>query len=239
MAEMTGSFEEAVTEVSRVLAVRGQVLPTTLEKVTLCAEMSDGTSVCGESNITHAPGAIRHLSLQGGAEANPAAVRAILEADLIVLGPGSLFTSVLPNLLVEGIGRAVRAASGKVVYVCNVATQRGETDGFSVGDHVRALTDHVGIDLLDAVMINENFSQDGRIKPEWGVETVRLVDGDSLPGNPEILSRDLVGPETPLRHDSDKLADALAALVRPTRSSRQARQRTIVTVGKSGRENAA
>lgn len=239
MAEMTGSFEEAVAEVSRVLAVRGQVLPTTMEKVTLCAEMSDGSFVRGESNITDAPGAIGRLSLQDSAEANPAAVRAILEADLIILGPGSLFTSVLPNLLVDGIARAVRAASGKVIYVCNVATQRGETDGFSVGDHVRALTDHIGTDLLDAVMINENFSQAGRIKPEWGVETVRLAERDELPGNPALLACDLVGPATPLRHDPEKLADALAALLLPSRREKQTRRQGIAAIDKVGREDAA
>lgn len=212
MTEMTGSFEEAVAEVSRVLAVRGRVLPTTLEQVTLRAEMSDGSAVCGESNITHAPGAIRHLSLEGHPQAHPAAVEAILQADLVVLGPGSLFTSVLPNLLVEGIARAVRAAEGVVVYVCNVATQLGETEGFTVADHVRALADHIGDDLLDAVMVNENFSQVGRIKPEWGVQAVPLAGLDELPGRPLVLRRDLIGPTTPLRHDSDKLADALVAL---------------------------
>ncbi len=212
MTEMTGSFEEAVTEVSRVLAVRGQVLPTTMEKVTLCAEMSDGAFVCGESAITDAPGAVRRLHLQGDPEANPAAVRAILEADLVVLGPGSLFTSVLPNLLVEGIAQAVRYAGGTRVYACNVATQRGETDGFGAADHVRALYDHAGDDLLDVVMVNDNFSQVGRIKPEWGVEAVRHDGLADLPGHAAVVHRDLVGPATPLRHDPDKLADALVAL---------------------------
>jgi len=152
-------------------------------------------------------------------------------------------TSVLPNLLVEGIARAVRATAGKVVYVCNVATQRGETDGFDVADHVRALTNHVGSDLLDAVMVNENFSQVGRIKPEWGVEGVRGGDLADLPGNPAILYRDLVGMATPLRHDSEKLADALAALVRPQRRDSIDQRRRAGTVGqrteRARREDAA
>lgn len=214
MTEMTGSFEEAVTEVSRVLAVRGQVLPTTLEKVTLCADMSDGAFVCGESAITAAAGGIARLHLHGRPEANPEAVRAILEADLIVLGPGSLYTSVLPNLLVDGVAQAVRYAAGTRVYVCNVATQRGETDHFSAADHVRAIYDHAGSDLLDLIVVNDNFSQAGRIKPEWGVETVQPLGCDTLPGHAEVVYRDLVGPATPLRHDHDKLADALVALAR-------------------------
>jgi uncharacterized cofD-like protein len=243
MTEMTGSFEEAVAEVSRVLAVRGEVLPATLEQVTLCADMSDGAFVRGESSITDAPGAIARLHLQGHPVANPAAVRAILDADLVVLGPGSLYTSVLPNLLVEGIAQAVRAATAPVVYVCNVATQRGETDGFTVADHVRALADHIGTDLLDAVLVNNNFSQAGRIKPEWGVETVRLDGLDNLPGHPAILSRDLVGPATPLRHDSDKLAAALAALPgiwqRDRHASRVAARRATTPAADPRRETAA
>ncbi len=239
MTEMTGSFEETVTEVSRVLAVRGRVLPATLEKVTLCADMSDGAFVCGESNITAAAGAVRHLHLQGRPEANPAAVRAILDADLIVLGPGSLYTSVLPNLLVEGIAGAVRFARGRRVYVCNVATQRGETDHFGAADHVRALYDHVGDDLVDLILVNDNFGEAGRIKPEWGVEAVQLDGLAGLPGV-AVARRDLVGPATPLRHDPDKLADALVALAegepRSAAIRQPSRQRSDAAVRRDGRE---
>lgn len=222
MTEMTGSFQEAVTEVSRVLAVRGQVLPTTMEQVTLCADLSDGSYVCGESNITKAPAAVRRLHLQQHPEPNPAAIRAILEADLIILGPGSLYTSVLPNLLVEGIAQAVRFSAATTVYVCNVATQVGETDHFGAADHVRALYEHVGHDLLDYILVNDNFDEASKIKPEWGVEAVRLEGLDTLPGDAEIVRRDLVGPATPLRHDPDKLADALLALPLPRQADRVA-----------------
>jgi uncharacterized cofD-like protein len=223
MTGMTGSFEEAVAEVSRVLAVRGQVLPTTLEQVTLCADLSDGAFVCGESQITEAKGAVRRLHLQGRPEANPAAVRAILEADLIVLGPGSLYTSVLPNLLVEGIAQAVRFSDAARVYVCNVATQRGETDHFGAADHVRALHDHVGPELVDLILVNDNFGEADRIKPEWGVEAVRLDGLEDVAAGVEIVRRDLVGPATPLRHDPDKLAAALVAL--PRRAQQRAAAR--------------
>lgn len=209
MTEMTGSFQEAVAEVSRVLAVRGEVLPATMEKVTLCAEMRDGTHVCGESNITGAPAAVSRLYLQHRAEPNPEAIRAILEADFIVLGPGSLYTSVLPNLLVDGIAQAIRYSGGTVLYICNVATQPGETDHFGAADHVRVLQEHVGDDLFDSVLVNADFTQAGKIKPEWGVETVRLAGLASLPGGFEVVERDLVDAATPLRHDPDKLADAV------------------------------
>ena len=218
MTEMTGSFEEAVTEVSRVLAVRGRVLPTTLGPVTLCADLSNGAHVCGESNITEdaaaARAAIRRLRVEGHPEANPEAIRAILEADLIVLGPGSLYTSVLPNLLVAGIAWAVRFSQAPSVYVCNVATQRGETDGFGAADHLHTLHEHVGDGLVDAIMVNNDFSQSGRIKPEWGVAAVSLDGLERLAesGGVRIIQRPLVGPATPLRHDPDRLADALVAL---------------------------
>ncbi|MGN6759475.1 MAG: gluconeogenesis factor YvcK family protein [Thermomicrobiales bacterium] len=212
MTDMTGTFEDPVAEVSRVLAVRGRVLPTTLEPVTLCADMSDGSFVCGESNITGSPGTVRQLRLQGRATANPAAIEAILDADLVVLGPGSLYTSVLPNLLVDGIADAVRLTSGLVVYACNVATQRGETDRFSAADHVRALYEHVDEELVDAILVNDNFGEAVKIKPEWGVESVALDGLEHLPGHALVVRRDLVGPATPLRHDSAKLAQALVAL---------------------------
>ncbi|HET8632230.1 MAG TPA: gluconeogenesis factor YvcK family protein [Thermomicrobiales bacterium] len=212
MTEMTGSFEEAVAEVSRVLAVRGRVLPTTLEQVTLCADLADGSWVCGESNITAAPAAVRRLHLQHRAEANPAAIAAILDADLIVLGPGSLYTSVLPNLLVDEIAQAVRLAAAPAVYVCNVATQRGETDRFGAADHVRALREYVGDDFVDYVLVNDDFGEAGKIRPGWGVEAVGLDGLADLPGGATILRRPLVGPATPLRHDPAKLAAALVEL---------------------------
>ncbi len=223
MTEMTGSFQEAVGEVSRVLAVRGQVLPTTLEPVTLCADMADGSHVCGESNITEAPAAVERLHLDRRYEANPAAVRAILEADLVVLGPGSLYTSVLPNLLVDGIAQAVRFSGGTVVYACNIATQLGETEHFGAADHVRAIYDHVGRDLLDFILVNDDFSEAGKIKPEWGVEAVTPEGLEQLPGDARVVHRSLVGPATPLRHDSDKLADALVELPALPRAPRAVR----------------
>lgn len=227
MTEMTGSFQEAVAEVSRVLAVRGEVLPATLDKVTLCAEMRDGTHVCGESNITSAPAAVARLYLQHRAEPNPEAIRAILEADVIVLGPGSLYTSVLPNLLVDGVAQAIRFSRATAFYVCNVATQPGETDRFGAADHVRVLHDHVGRDIFDVMLVNDDFTQSGKIRPEWGVESVRLTGLDELVGTFEVVYRDLVDVDKPLRHDPDKLAAAILdyaaeRLPQPARTGREA-----------------
>ena len=157
MSGVTGSFEEAVRETSRVLAVRGNILPSTLANVTLSAHTEDEEVIHGESNITDSPSRIREVYLQpANVEANPDAVRAILNADLIVVGPGSLFTSVMPNLLVDGIRQAVQASPALKIYVCNVATQHGETDSFTVGDHFGALQRHLGGHFFDYVLANSN-----------------------------------------------------------------------------------
>ena len=145
MSGVTGNFEEAVRATSRVLAVRGQILPSTLANVTLSAHTEDEEVIHGESNITDSQSVIREVYLQpANVEANPDAVRALLNADIIVVGPGSLFTSVMPNLLVDGVRQAIQASPALKVYVCNVATQHGETDSFAVSDHYSALQRHLG-----------------------------------------------------------------------------------------------
>ena len=214
MAEVTGSFERAVIESGRVLAIQGRVLPSTLESVTLVgdlrAEPARVSRVAGESHITQAEGTIERVTLEpDDARAYPEAVRAILEADLIVAGPGSLYTSVLPNLLVREIAQAVAASRAVRVYVCNVATQGGETDGYTVADHVKALDRHVGPGLFPNVLANENLDHAGVLPP--GVDTVRV--GETLNGRYSLCAADLVDPAHPWRHDRDKLAQALIALV--------------------------
>ena len=215
MAEVTGSFERAVLESSRVLAVQGRVLPSTLHSVTLMGDLRSepvGVSrVEGESRITEAQGVIERVYLEpDDAPAYPEAVRAILEADLIVLGPGSLYTSLLPNLLVREIAQAVSASRAVRVYVCNVATQPGETDGYAVEDHVAALERHVGPGLFPIVLANDNF-QYGKSLPE-SVEPVRWA---GRLGAPYVLrTADLVDPVRPWRHDGEKLAEVLMRILK-------------------------
>jgi uncharacterized cofD-like protein len=214
MSGITGNFEQAIQESSRVLAVRGQILPSTLENVTLMAELADRNLVQGETNISQSTSAIRRVYLEPQhPAAYPEAVKAILEADMIVVGPGSLYTSVLPNLMVDGIRRALMASDGVKVYVCNVATQRGETDGFGVREHVEALLSHLPSNPLDYVIANNNFTQD--IPSEWRVSAV-TPDGlaDVLEvGRTRLVQADVVDPHTPLRHDPDKLAGVLIRLL--------------------------
>ena len=215
MAEVTGSFERAILESERVLTIRGRVLPSTLRDVTLMADLRAepvGISrVTGESSITRADGAIERVYLEpDDAPAYPEAVRALLEADLIVAGPGSLYTSVLPNLLVPDVTRATRASRAPKVYVCNVATQCGETDGYGVGDHVAALETHVGSGLFRTVLANHNLDVD--FDAPAGVELVPL---DFPPdAGYRVVTADLVDPVHPWRHDSRKLARALLRLLR-------------------------
>ena len=147
MSGVVGNFEDAIRQTSRVLAVRGQIIPSTLANVTLCAKTEDAQTIKGESSIsdTKAKGRIKEVFLQPeDSPAHPEAVRAILDADMIILGPGSLYTSVLPNLLVKGIRRAFAASPAVKAYICNVATQPGETDGFSLAQHVDAGRAHPG-----------------------------------------------------------------------------------------------
>jgi len=209
MTEVAGNFEEAVRETSRVLAVRGQILPATLSSLTICARTDDGLVIRGESAITE-HGHAREIFLDPPTiQANPDAIRAILQADLIVCGPGSLLTSVLPNMLVEGIRRAMEVSSALKVYVCNVATQHGETDSFTVSDHYRLLKEHLkGASLFDFVLANSNT--DAVLPEEWHSEPVK-VDSLTLNGA-RVIKSDVVAEENRYRHDSKKLADAIIRL---------------------------
>jgi len=222
MTALTGSFEAALAESSRVLAVRGRVLPSTLAQVTLEAEVGIGAGgpaadrveewrrVRGESAIAAARGRIRRVALDPeDAPAYPEAIRTIFDADLIVAGPGSLYTSVLPNLLVRDLAGAIGAARGLKVYVCNVATQIGETQGYDVHAHVRALYDHVGPGLFRTVLANNTFI--GPAPPGQGVEWVRPPERE--PRDYRLILRDLVDRQQPWRHDPDKLAQALLGLL--------------------------
>lgn len=211
LAGVTGSFERAILEAGRVLAVRGRILPSTLEDVTLVADVRASAApdkapalarVQGESLIPKAGQPIERIFLRPeGVRAYPEAVRAILEADLIVAGPGSLFTSVLPNLLVDDIRRAVGASSALKLYVCNVATQPGETDGFDVGQHMHALERHVGRGLFPAVLANNNMLA-GPVPP--GMQMVALYDPSGA--GYRVMAADLVDSAACWRHDSAKLA---------------------------------
>ena len=205
MANVTDGFDQALVESSRVLAVRGRVVPATTSNLQLSARFKDGSVINGESKIAQHSGEIEKLMIEPEeTAAHPLAVRAIAEAELVVIGPGSLYSSILPNLLVSGISDAVRLTSATVVYVCNVATQIGETGGYTLAEHVDALRKHTFEEIADYVVGNSNPPDIGdRFEGESVVH-----DGSPLK-NITILLSDLVDESHPVRHDSDKLADAL------------------------------
>ena len=205
MTDVTGSFDRALVETSRALAVRGRAIPVTSANARLSAHLEDGRMVHGESSLRSSGGRVKRLVISpANARANPLAVRAISEADMIVMGPGSLYTSVISNLLVPGIAEAIEESSAVKVYVCNIATERGETDGYTVAEHVAALRRHTSERIADYALANSApAALDDRFESD---ETV-THDGAALDGA-KILMRDLVDESHPTRHDSDKLADA-------------------------------
>lgn len=225
MAAVTGSFEAGLAESSRVLAVRGRVLPSTLEHVTLCAEVcftqpngsEEWRVVEGESNITKAGGRIMRVFFKPEApRAYPEVIRAILQADLIVAGPGSFFTSVMPNLLAPAIREAICAAQAPRIYLCNVATQPGETDGYTVSDHMRQLRYHAG-EAFPAVLANNNYDQTTAPSPnsQWV-----LLPGEHETIPYQLYTADVVDTAQPWRHDPAKLAAQLIAVYETVRAQR-------------------
>jgi uncharacterized cofD-like protein len=232
MADITGSFELGLRELSRVLAVQGQILPATLDDVVLVAELRDQSYVHGESNMhqDHASGDVylderapiaRVFLKPAQARAYPEAVQAILEADIVVLGPGSLYTSVLPNLLVHDIARAVAASGAYRVFVCNVATEPGETDRYSAEDFLAAVERHVDAQLFDAVLTNTRL--DASQPPYWRSEVVAAEWHDRR--DVEVLTADVVDQNNAVRHDPHKLAHVIIqAWTRHRRGGRRARR---------------
>jgi uncharacterized cofD-like protein len=217
LAGVTGNFEKGLLEAGRVLSIRGQVMPSTLRNVTLVGELVDAATsglkrVEGESEIVAMPGAIWRVALNPeDVPAYPGAVQAILGADMVVVGPGSLFTSVIPNLLIREIREALRATTALRVYVCNLATQPGETDGFRVGDHLMALERHIGPSPFDMILVNSNTSFPLPEDVAWVSGTTAEVHG-------QVRALDLADSRLPGHHHPEKLAAALLAVL----SSRRA-----------------
>jgi uncharacterized cofD-like protein len=212
LADITGSFEDAVAESGKVLAVRGRVLPSTLHDVMLVAEIKvdnqeKEVKVMGESTITHLEGAINHLWLEPSNPLPfPPAVQAILSADLIVIGPGSLYTSVLPNLLVPGLAEAIRASKALKFMVCNVANQKGETQGYSASDHIQTIERYISETHFDVIICNNQI-------PDKEIKGVELVLPDAgLEEQYAIYFAPLTDQQNPWRHDPQKLAEVVTDL---------------------------
>jgi len=214
---VTGDLESAIKETSKVLNIRGRVLPSAVEDVTLWAEFTDGTIVEGESEITHTHKRIRRVGLKPtDVGAVPEVLQALSDAELIVLGPGSLYTSVIPNLLVRGVSDAIRGSRALRVYVCNVMTQPGETDGFSASDHVRVLRELIAPDIITHVLVNVQPPRNRALVARYmaeGSEPVR-PDLDAIADLGVVpVGEALISEEHLVRHDPRRLALALLRVV--------------------------
>ncbi|MEA3560230.1 MAG: YvcK family protein [Candidatus Omnitrophota bacterium] len=224
LSKITGDFEKAIKESSKVLAIRGRVIPSTLDKVTLVAEYDDGSLTRGEARIHEAGKAVKRVYLEPANAFPPdEAVNAIGNADLIVLGPGSLYTSVTPNLLIKGILKAVLASRAIKVYVCNVMTECGETDGYSAYDHLNALIKHTHKDVVKYCLVNI-----GRIPSEVlakykqeGAEPVKVDSSEIKKRNYFVIEDKIVNVTDFVRHDYNKLARAIINLLAKSKKSKK------------------
>ncbi len=211
MFEMTGDFDQAVRETSKVLAIRGQVLPSTLDDVRLGAELGDGTRIEGQVNVNKAENIASVFLIPEKVCALPGVVKAIEEAEIIVIGPGSLFTSIIPNLLVPEIARAIKASKAPKIYVCNVMTQPNETKDFSAADHVRALIHHIGQGVITHVLLNS-----GKVPADVLARYETLGAHYILPEDTEIemlgvrpIHGAFVDVSNVVRHNPEKLSSAI------------------------------
>ncbi|MDJ0714531.1 MAG: YvcK family protein [Prochloraceae cyanobacterium] len=215
MSEISGDWEKAIAASSQVLAVRGRVLPATLSDVSLWAELADGRFIEGESNITEAGGKISTIGcIPSNPPALPAAIKAIEEADYIIIGPGSLYTSIVPNLLVPEIRSAIAKTQAPRIYVCNIMTQPGETQGYSVSDHIRSLDRICGLRLFDAVLVNrKSFSSNSLLRyAKENSHPVFLDRSDVSQLGRRIVAANVIHEDEDtgyVRHDSQRLAKVL------------------------------
>ncbi len=215
MTAVTGQFDRAVEESSRVLKIKGRVLPSTLAQVRLCAELGDGTIARGETNVSGSRGPIVELFLEPRfAEPLPEVLAAIREADAIVLGPGSLYTSVLPNFLIDGITRAVSESGALKMYVCNVMTQPGETDDFTASAHVRTLLERTGARVCDVAIVNDEPPR--RLVDVYAEEGQAPVDDDRAAIaalGVRVVAANVISETETVRHDPARLADVVLRLI--------------------------
>ncbi len=220
LTSMYGNFELAIEKANDVLAVKGQVIPVTVEDVQLQAMYEDGTRVLGEHEIVYTNKfkrkRITNIELvPGEARANPRAIEAILKADIVVLGPGSLHTSIVPNLLVEGVAKAIAESMGMVVYVGNIMTQPGETDGYTLQDHLDVIERYLGKDVIKYVIANRTELPPD-IDEHYKSDGARLVENDTVQqDNRQVIETDfaiIASEHQYVRHDAEILAEIIMDL---------------------------
>ena len=207
MTEITGSFAKGILEASHVLAIKGKVLPSTLENVVLGAKFTDGTQVLGQTKIVAYSNPIEKVFLVPD---NPPAYTGVLktfkEADIIILGPGSLFSSIIPNLLVKGVAQSIKKSKARKIYICNIMTQPGETDNFTVADHLFAVEKYLGCNV-DYLIINSGKISVNLIKKHVRKNSFVVVDdSNKLIDRSRIIREDIVSNKDHVRHDPEKIS---------------------------------
>lgn len=210
MCDLKGDYAEAVGNINSFLYLRGQVLPIANEPITLCAELKSGGEVFGECNLREAKDEIKRLKITpSDVMAVPEVLKAIDEADAIILGPGSLYTSVLPNLLVGSVASHIKRSQAMVFYINNVMTEPGETDNYRASDHLQAVVNYLGEDVVDYCILNNNFAITDEVLARYSADGSQVVvyDKENLDKmNVKVLAADLLQNDEILRHDSKKLA---------------------------------
>lgn len=214
MTSITGSFTKGILEASRILAIKGKVFPSTLENVILGAEFDDGTKIHGQTKIIKYPGSIKKVFLIPD---NPPAFKGVLQAcrdaDIIVLGPGSLFSSIIPNLLVKGVAQSIRKSSAVKIYVCNIMTQPGETDNFTVSDHVSTVEKYLGCSV-DFLIINSGKVSEKLVKKHNKKNSFIIIDdSDKVKNRIKIIKDDVISKKDYARHDPDKISKVIFSLI--------------------------
>jgi uncharacterized cofD-like protein len=217
LTQITGDFGEAVSQLSQMIGLRGRVLPTTVENVRLRAEMESGHILTGETAIVEKRMKIRRLTLEPSPRPLPEVLRALVNADGIVVGPGSLYTSILPNLLVEGMASTIYGVNAVRIYVANLMTEPGETDHYSLDDHLRAIRLHAGFDLFDYILVNRRPLDWGAAEryAQQGSRPVAFKEPLRWRGRAAIVECDLAVDydSQKIRHQPQSLARAIRALV--------------------------
>ncbi len=215
LEQLTGDFYKAVKMASKILNVQGSVLPVTLENVRLYAELENGATISGETNIDipkHNPELeIKRIFIKPRAKANPDVIKAISGADAIIIGPGDIYTSILPNFLVSGIAPAIKKSKGKKIYVCNIMTKYGETNGLSAKEFIGTIEKYAGKKVLDFVLANVQKPDQSRLK-EYAEEKAELVTIPANFGRKGLIRGNFITNKKFIRHDPDKLGKAIMKL---------------------------
>ena len=208
MSDITGSFEGGLNLSAKILGAKGKVLPASLDNITLEAVLDDGTKVLGESLIPLKNGKINEINLiPSNAKGSESAKNSLSNADVIIVGPGSLYTSIIPPLLVKDITKIVKSSKALKIYVCNIATQKGETDLYSVNDHIKAIQKHTYASIFDFIIVDKNFDLPITSHDE---QRVKLSKNDL--DNPKIMKFDVKSEKHSMRHDSKKLSNSIITL---------------------------